>query len=166
MRYLLAMTLCCVLTLAASAQQPPPATAVRRPLPPAPPPPAPPVKEDVKKDDTKKDEDGVREIDLKDVKLGEAKGKVSEPTKITSEDELKKALGDDAAKAIKADFKKEYLLLFQWAGSGGDKLTEASETKDKKTTVTFTLTPGRTRDLRQHFHLFAVPTDAEWKVAK
>lgn len=166
MRYLLALTLCAAVAFTAAAQQPVQTAPVRRPLPPAPPPPAPPVKEDVKKDDTKKDEDGVREIDLKDVKLGEAKGDVSKPTKITSEDELKKALGDDAAKAVKADFKKEYLLLFQWAGSGGDKLSEASETKDKKTTVTFTLTPGRTRDLRQHFHLFAVPTDAEWKVGK
>ena len=114
----------------------------------------------MKKEEPKED-GGVREIDLKGAKLGEAMGKAGEPTKITSEDELKKAVGDDAAKGMKVDFKKEYLLFFQWAGSGQDKLTHASETKDKKATVTFTYTPGRTRDLRQHFHLFALPADAE-----
>jgi hypothetical protein len=116
--------------------------------------------------DEKKPE-AVREVELKDAKLpAKEGGKWAEPTKITSEDELKKAVGEDAAKAVKADFKKEKLLLFRWAGSGQDKLAHAVETKDGKTTVTFSLTPGRTRDLRQHAHLFAVPADAEAKFGK
>ena len=155
MRYLLSLTLSAA--VAAAAAQPPVPVAPRTPVRPA---------DEAKKDEPKKAEGGVREIDLKDVKLGEAKGKATEPTKITSEDELKKAVGEDAAKGMKVDFKKEYLLFFQWAGSGGDKLSHASEMKDKKTTVTFTLTRGLTRDLRQHFHLFAVPADAEWAMAK
>ena len=84
-----------------------------------------------KKEDPKKEEAGVREIDLKDVKLKENEnGKASAPTVIKTEDDLKKAVGDDAAKAMKIDFKKEYLALFQWSGSGGDKLTHEVETKE------------------------------------
>ncbi len=103
----------------------------------------------------------VREIP---VKLAAAeRGDAMKPTKITTGDELKKVLGataDEVAKNV--DFKKEYLLLFQWSGSGGDKLTAADDKKD----VTFTLVRGRTRDLRPHTHLFAVAKDAEWKFAK
>jgi hypothetical protein len=120
-----------------------------------------------KPDDTKKEEAKVREIELKDVKVPAAKegAKWAEPTVIKNEDELKKAFGEDAAKAIKVDFKKEYLALFQWSGSGQDKLSHATETKDGKTTVTTSLAPGRTRDLRQHAHLIALPAGAEWKAA-
>ena len=120
-----------------------------------------------KPDAAKKDEAAVREIDLKDVKVPKKEGaKWAEPTVFKSEDDLKKAFGDDAVKAMKVDFKKEYLALFQWAGSGQDKLSHAVETKDGKTTVTSTLTPGRTKDLRQHAHLIAVPVGAEWKAGK
>jgi hypothetical protein len=117
-------------------------------------------------DDKKKDE-AVREIDLKGVKVpGQKDGRWSDPTVIKSEDELKKVFGDDAAKAMKVDFAKEYLALFQWAGSGQDKLTHAVETKDGKTTVTTSFMPGRTKDLRQHAHLYALPAGAEWKAGK
>jgi hypothetical protein len=109
----------------------------------------------------------VREIELKDAKLpAKERGMWSEPTKITNEDELKKAVGEEVAKAAKVDFKKEKLLLFRWAGSGQDKLSHTAEAKEGKTTVSFSLTPGRTKDLRQHAHLFAVPVDAECKCGK
>ena len=110
-----------------------------------------------KPDAPKKEETAVREIDLKDVKVPKNEvAKWAEPTVFKSEDELTKAFGE-SAKEIKVDFKKEYLALFQWAGSGQDKLSHAVETKDGKTTVTSTLTPGRTKDLRQHAHMIAVP---------
>lgn len=142
MRYLCALAVCSVAVLVVSA-------------------------EDKKPDAAKKDEAGVREIELKDVKVAAKDGaKWSEPLVIKSEDELKKAFGEEAAKAMKVDFKKEYLALFHWAGSGQDKLSHAVETKDGKTTVTTTLTPGRTKDLRQHAHLFALPAGAEWKAGK
>ncbi len=122
---------------------------------------------DEKKPDAPKKDEAVREIELKDVKVAAKEGaKWAEPTVIKTEEELKKAFGDDAAKAMKVDFKKEYLALFQWAGSGQDKLTHAAETKDGKTTVTTTMKPGLTRDLRQHAHLFALPVGAEWKAGK
>jgi hypothetical protein len=151
MRYLMSMAVCGMLAFVATADE-------KKPVDPLKP---------VKPADPTKDEAGVREIDLKDVKLAEAKGgKASEPTVIKSEDDLKKAVGEDAAKAMKIDFKKEYLALFQWAGSGQDKLTHAVETKDKKTTVTTTYTRGFTKDLKQHAHLIALPAGAEWVMAK
>ena len=67
---------------------------------------------------------------------------------------------------MKADFKTEYVLLFQWQGSGQDKLSSAAVTKDGKTTVTFTRKAGATDDLRQHSKAFILPAGAEWKVAK
>ncbi len=113
----------------------------------------------------RKPPEAVRMIDLKDAKVADKKGKASEPTVIKTEDDLKKAVGDDAAKAMAIDFKKEYLALFVWAGSGGDKLTHATETKDGKTTVTTNLTRGLTKDLKQHAELVALPVGAEWAFA-
>ncbi len=107
----------------------------------------------------------LREIDIKGVKLGMSRGKVTEPTVIANAEDLAKSpiLGAIEEKVKKeVDFTKEKLVLFAWAGSGGDKLSAAL--KDK--TVTFTHTPGLTRDLRAHAHLFAVPKDAEVKVEK
>jgi hypothetical protein len=157
MRYLLTAALCCGLALTATAVDEKKT---------APPPPDDPVKkEEPKKDDPKKGD--VREIDLKDAKVAEKLGAmVNEPTLIKGEEDLKKAVGDDAAKGMKVDFKKEYLALFQWSGSGGDKLSHDLETKDGKTTVTTTLTRGLTKDLRKHAVLIAIPAGAEWKFAK
>ena len=107
----------------------------------------------------------VREVSLKDYETNfRERGMVTKPTKITSAEELAKALpGKDVPEKIgkQVDFAKEYLLLFRWAGSGGDKLTAAG---DK--TATFTYRRGLTKDLRGHIHLFAVAKDAEWEFAK
>lgn len=108
----------------------------------------------------------VRELELKAAKLEPKKGtKVGEPTKVTSKAELAKAVDDqDAADAIAklVDFEKEYVLIFVWAGSGGDKLTAAVE----KDAVVFAVKRGLTKDLRQHAHVFAVAKGAEWSMAK
>ncbi len=109
----------------------------------------------------------LREIDLKRVEPGGKFGKATEPTVIASAEDLDKSpilVGDKVRETIKkqVDFAKEKLVLFYWGGSGGDKLSAAL--KDKA--ATFTLTPGLTRDLRPHIHLFAVPKDAEVKVEK
>ena len=107
----------------------------------------------------------VKEIPTQDLKVKPPKGgKATEPTVITSADELMKCpVCGDEAEAIKkhVDFEKEKLMVFAWSGSGQDKVALAGETKDGKTTVTPTFTPGRTRDLRPHVKLFVVPKDAE-----
>jgi hypothetical protein len=104
----------------------------------------------------------VKELDAKGVKPNE-RGTVAKPTVIAAADDLAKTVGEDAAVRVKkdVDFTKTQLLLFSWGGSGQDKL--AFEVKDKK--VVFTFTPGRTRDLRLHTHLYAIPKDYTFEVA-
>lgn len=105
--------------------------------------------------------------ELEAPELGEAKGDVRKPTVISSAEELEKAIPDAEARAAIAkqiDFKQSKLLWFQWAGSGGDKLTAEAKVIDNKGVVVFTVQRGRTRDLRQHHRLFAVGSALEWQV--
>ena len=110
--------------------------------------------------------DPVKAVELKDLKLKANEGGIGKPTVITSEDELAKAVSDkDAVAAIKkqVDFKTHQVVFFSWSGSGGDKLT--FETKgDKKVEVVFNYKAGLTKDLRPHFHMFVIPTDAGFKL--
>lgn len=104
-----------------------------------------------------------------DVKIeGVAPAKFGEPTVIANDEQLTKAIKDEAAaaEAKKAvDFKTEKVLYFAWAGSGQDKLTFTTAEGKQGPEVTFTYTPGRTRDIRKHAKLFAVPKDATFKIA-
>jgi hypothetical protein len=84
--------------------------------------------------------------------------------KIATQEELVKVFGEDGAKAIKVDFTKEYLLLFQWSGSGGDRISSKTEMQDGKSNVTFTYTAGLTKDLKQHTALFGMPAGSTYKV--
>jgi hypothetical protein len=113
----------------------------------------------------KKDPAAVREIDLKGYR-GDAKGDVRKPTAITSAEELAKAFPDKEWQeriAKQVDFGKEKLLLFRWAGSGGDRISPAAG-KGDKAPVVFHYRAGLTDDLRRHFRLFAIPKDATWRV--
>jgi hypothetical protein len=108
-----------------------------------------------------------REIDLADYKLEFNKDAVlGEPLKLTSAGDAKLSPLSALGANLKADFKAEYVLLFQWQGSGKDQLSSAAVTKDGKTTVTFTRKAGATEDLRQHSKAFILPAGTEWKVAK
>jgi hypothetical protein len=98
---------------------------------------------------------------------GQAKGKATDPTVIATAEELAKVIGDDDAVAVvkkSVDFKKEKVLYFGWAGSGQDKIAFTVEEGKKGVEVSFTFTRGRTRDLRQHKKVFALPKDATFKV--
>jgi hypothetical protein len=109
-------------------------------------------------------EGAVRVLDVK--VEGPARGRVSAPATIRSADELAKAIPDEAAvAAVKkaADFAKEQVVFFSWSGSGQDKISFESSV-GAAPTVTFTYTPGRTRDVRAHTRLFALPKDATYKV--
>lgn len=114
------------------------------------------------------DKPAVKEIATKDLKLAFPQaGKATEPTSITSADDLAKnevVKGEADALKKQIDFAKEKLVVFAWGGSGGDKLAADLKVEDKKATATFSLTRGLTRDFRQHFHLYVVPKDAEVKV--
>ncbi|AWM40741.1 hypothetical protein GobsT_07210 [Gemmata obscuriglobus] len=116
---------------------------------------------------TADDKQVVRELQTKELNVTPAReGKAGEPTEIKSADDLaKNAVLKDAADDVKklVNFDTEKLLVFAWAGSGQDKIAVTDETKDGKTVLTLTYTPGLTRDLRQHVKLFAVPKGAEIK---
>lgn len=103
-----------------------------------------------------------------DVKVDNpAKGRATEPTVIKSADGLGKAIPDPAAvAAVKkaVDFDQELVVYFAWAGSGQDRITFASSAGATGPEVTFTYTPGRTRDVRPHAKLFALPKNATYKV--
>ena len=106
-----------------------------------------------------------RELKVQKGTLPTADGKLSDPKKITSKEDLAKAVPDaDAAAAIakQVDFKKEVVLLFAWSGSGGDRLTMAEE----KGAAVFTLKRGLTRDLRRHAKVFALPKAMKFSMAK
>jgi len=85
------------------------------------------------------------------------------PTKITSAKEAAEAFDEATLKKISksVDFKKQIILLFAWRGSGQDKLSYiVAESLPEQ--ITFTLTYGRTRDLRSHVRVFALRSDVKW----
>ncbi len=115
-------------------------------------------------EDKKDDKPTVKEIPTKDLKITPPKtGKVTEPTTITSAEDLAKnpivgGAADDIKKQI--DFDKQKLVVFAWSGSGGDSVTASiGADSDKKSIVYVEYIRGKTRDLRQHVHLFAAPKD-------
>jgi hypothetical protein len=120
---------------------------------------------DDKKDEKKDEKPTVKEIPTKDLKIMfsvREKGKATEPTTITSAEDLAKNAilkdaADDIAKQI--DFAKQKLVVFAWPGSGGDKLTASIGAEGGKSIVYVEYIRGRTRDLRPHVHLFVVPKD-------
>ena len=103
-----------------------------------------------------------REIDVKGMKITAKKGPIKSPTIITNAEELDKAIPGSEGVKKQVDFAKEKLVLFSWSGSGGDKL--AGQLSGDGKTATFLYSPGLTRDLRPHVHLYAIPKGAEVKV--
>jgi hypothetical protein len=61
----------------------------------------------------------------------------------------------ELAKAVRFD--REYLVLFAWSGSGGDRLSVAVEKGKKGPEAVFTRKQGLTDDLRQHMKIFSLP---------
>jgi hypothetical protein len=96
-----------------------------------------------------------------------ARGRPTEPVAVNSAEELGRAIPDEAAVAAvrkAVDFDKEKVVYFAWSGSGQDRITAATATGPRGAEVTFTYAPGRSRDVRPHAKLFALPKDAAYKV--
>jgi hypothetical protein len=112
----------------------------------------------------KDDKQAVRE--LKDVQLKPTAKDVNKPTEVKTADEAAKLFDKDTLEKVKkeVDFGKEKLLCFDWSGSGQDKLAFQVEKDKDAPLVVFTFTPGRTRDLRMHSHVFVLPADAKWRL--
>ena len=114
----------------------------------------------------------VRELDLTGSQPAERpKGTVFQPARIISAQDLAKAFPDKAWQekiAKQVDFSKEYLLFFGWDGDVVDTLTFEIEHGKQETAVfqyrTFTGAVRRSRARLPHFHLYAIPEHARWRV--
>jgi hypothetical protein len=114
----------------------------------------------------------VREIKREGLNLPVRRGRFDDPIKITSPAELAKAIADKDTQGKlnkQIDWKKEYLLLFAWSGSGGDRLTFAVEKGAKpkdSPVVVLTFKAGLTRDLRRHGSLIVIPNKTTYRIVK
>ena len=59
------------------------------------------------------------------------------------------------------DFQQQVLLVFAWKGSGQDRL-EFAVAESFPEQIFFSLKPGKTFDLREHVHLYAVRSNVKW----
>ncbi len=101
-------------------------------------------------------------VSLDGIERDEHQVKATEPRSAKTEAELSELLGKAAAIKFKdrVDFATHDFVLFQWAGSGQDKITAVV----KNDTAIFQYKRGRTRDLRRHRLGFAVKKGLKWKV--
>jgi len=90
----------------------------------------------------------------------------TKPQTFESAEELTSAIGEEAAEKIieQVGFEEQFLVLFQWAGSGRDKLSFRIEETEEGVKVVFKYRPGVTRDLRPHTHLYAIRKRVGWEI--
>jgi len=93
------------------------------------------------------------------------KSSATAPLVLKSAEEATEQLGEEVAAALaeKVDFDKQVVLVFAWRGSGQDKL-QGIVRPTAPPSVTFSYTPGRTRDLRPHVHVYALDSNVRWNV--
>lgn len=87
----------------------------------------------------------------------------NKPNIIKSTEEAAKHFGKDALEKLgkEVDFEKQFLLVFEWKGSGGDSLSYAvAESFPEQ--IIFSLKRGLTRDLRSHTHIYALRSNVQW----
>ena len=90
------------------------------------------------------------------------------PVVVRSKAELEKAIGNKEVreailKAVKLD--QEYLVVFAWGGSGGDRLAFEVVKGAKGAEVVFKRRPGLTDDLRAHRKVYAIPRTMKHRLA-
>lgn len=90
-----------------------------------------------------------------------------EPLVIHSANDAAKYFGEKELAQLKeqVDFEKQVVLVFVWSGSGGDMLNY-SVAESFPEQITFSIRPGRTRDLRSHVHVLALRSNVKWQVRK
>ena len=95
------------------------------------------------------------------------RGRFDEPKVLEGKDELKEAFNEEVAKSlVDVDFEKQKLLVFQWAGSGQDRLEAKLDRSKEPSVLNVKYFPGRTRDLRGHLHIFVVPIVQKFEVKR
>ncbi len=92
--------------------------------------------------------------------------KLTAPIKITDVKTAEKYLEGETLKAVKAvDFKKVKVLVFYWAGSGGDTLSyDILESHPEQ--INFKMQRGRTKDLRRHSKVFILRENVTYSAPK
>ncbi len=92
----------------------------------------------------------------------------TKPTVIEDHKALVDVFGIEDARKVagRVNFDQQALVLFQWAGSGQDRLSCAVQDQSDEARLVFKFKPGRTRDLRPHSCLYAVRRGVDWEVAK
>ncbi len=111
----------------------------------------------------------VREVTKVAFRLSSKFGGEPAPVKIATAEELAKNVPSKEAQAElkkEVDFSKEYLLVFTWAGSGGDRLDHKVEKTKGGAEAVFIRTPGDTNDLRRHQKVYVVPKKLTFRLAK
>ncbi|MCS7166125.1 MAG: hypothetical protein RMI91_12555 [Gemmatales bacterium] len=112
----------------------------------------------------------VRQLNLTGVRLNprEAeRSRVDMAVVITDAEGLADAFPDENSQqaiAAQVDFRKEKLLFFRWAGSGGDRIRPQVQRANGNVRVVFKYQRGLTHDLHGHHYLFAVPRGVRWEV--
>lgn len=107
-----------------------------------------------------------RAIEVSVKVAGFPKTKATEPIVLKSKKEVEDQFADEATREAilkEVDFTKEQLLYFAWSGSGQDQLT-FDEKKNDENQIVFRHRPGKTRDLRSHHRLFAMPSGGSYTV--
>ena len=61
------------------------------------------------------------------------------------------------------DFKQQFVLVFAWQGSGGDKLT-VSVAESFPEQVFFSYKAGLTDDLKRHVYVYVLRSNVKWRV--
>lgn len=86
------------------------------------------------------------------------------PIILKSNTDAAKHFSKDALKTLETtvDFKKQFVLVFAWRGSGRDELSyNVAESYPEQ--ISFSLKRGRTRDLRAHTKVYAVRSNVRWR---
>ena len=87
------------------------------------------------------------------------------PIVIKSSQDAARHFSKDSLKTLETavDFDKQFVLVFAWRGSGGDKLSY-SVAESFPEQVRFSLKRGRTRDLRPHTKVYALRSNVRCSV--
>lgn len=89
--------------------------------------------------------------------------KLNSPIVLTSMEEALKHLTRASMEKINVDFNKQQIVIFAWKGSGQDRLM-GLHPGGKGAMTNFHYAPGRTRDLRTHTAIYALPKGSSVKV--
>lgn len=74
-----------------------------------------------------------------------------------------KIFGKEQAQKIekRVDFKRQLVVVFAWKGSGQDQLNYTI-LKSNPPQYSFTIVKGRTKNLKQHVHVYAIGLENKW----